>query len=449
MRHLSLLLLHLLLSFTLTASSDAESRSIKNSLDHVLREVKSKLELFFTKKEDKSDLRSRVIKTPMETVLPEAWLDDGTDFPLAKLPPDIEIHMEDIKRRDWQDDNWIRDIEKAVHVNPRKTRFRKKQKLKTRYENQEDEDKTESKIYFTQIIRGRPSVDLVNKKKRAPTESLNDSQKRMNSSEQQNDNDLLDKYSPFIYAELLKENETSDSGLEELETLTKQDGESVVINKVDVFNTEPFETSENIDYEEEEEVDNDMVTLEVAMVDTISYKSNSSDTISNVFLPFIPPSGINFEYEIDDSSEEESDNQTDLSEEMTTYITNMDPFRVSLKSSSWSFPVLVVSASLLCLVVCYEFSVIFSLLPTLSTTSHSLVLGLSLSIFTSLILTTEPTPVLCAVTRLLTPLSYTLIFSSLLVKFSFLTFLSSELFLSTSYQARYQIMSLYSKSRRS
>ena len=128
MRHLSLLLLHLLLSFTLTASSDAESRSIKNSLDHVLREVKSKLELFFTKKEDKSDLRSRLIKTPMETVLPEAWLDDGTDFPLAKLPPDIEIHMEDIKRRDWQDDNWIRDIEKAVHVNPRKTRFRKKQK---------------------------------------------------------------------------------------------------------------------------------------------------------------------------------------------------------------------------------------------------------------------------------------------------------------------------------
>ena len=69
--------------------------------------------------------------------------------------------------------------------------------------------------------------------------------------------------------------------------------------------------------------------------------------------------------------------------------------------------------------------------------------SLCLSLLTCLLLTTEPTPLLCAATRLLTPLSYTLIFSCLLVKFSFLTFLSSSLFLSTSYQARDHLWNNY------
>ena len=416
-----------------TDLSESQSRSIKNSLDKVLKEVKSKLEFFFNRKDQRSDkLKSRLIKTPIETILPEAWLEDDRDFLLPSIPTDVEIHIEDINRREWQKGNWISDKEEETFPYPRKTRFRKKQKLKTRFQNQEDRDKTESKIYFTEIIRKRPRGEVPAKDNKKVS--------ALNTSNEQEQADLLDKYSPFIYAELLKENETSFAVLEDLTGEDSTHNESVAIKKLDVYSDEPLEMSENI-----VEVDDDMVTLEVAMVDTIVYKNNTSDNTSHGFLPFIPPSGIDFEaeYELGGPPGSEADNGTDLSEDLITLMTDSDPFRVTLKKSRWSFPCLVVSGSLLSLLVCYECSVIFSLLPGLPASSHCLVLSLCLSLLTCLLLTTEPTPLLCAATRLLTPLSYTLVFSCLLVKFSFLTFLSSSLFLSTSYQARDHLWNNY------
>ena len=421
---LSTLLCLLLIRSALSETGETESRSIKNSLDSVLREVKSKLEFFFTRsKQDQSGelMKSRLIKTPIETILPQAWLEDGREFLLPDIPTDVEVQIEDLKRR-WENGNRIPDIDRDTFMLPRKTRFRKKQKLITRYENPADiEDETESKIYFTEIIRKTPSVKDAAKE-----------EKQNSSSGVDKVNDLLDKYSPFIYAELLKENDTSVP--DEDDTKTSQ---SVVVNKIDVYNNEgQLELSENIDYEEEEDIDNDMVTLEIAMVDTIAYRNSSEDTTdSGGFLPFIPPSELDFEaeYEIglEAGSENVSENETDL----TTRVADSDPFRVQLRDSDWAFPVLVLTSSLLSLVICYQCGVIFSLLPSLSTSSHCLVVGIILSLLSSLLLTTQPSPLLCAATRLLTPTSYTLIFSSLLVKFAFLISLTRSLFLSTSYQA--------------
>ena len=422
---LSTVLLLLLISSVLSETAGTESRSIKNSLDSVLREVKSKLEFFFarSKQEQSGDvMKSRLIKTPIETILPQAWLEDGREFMLPDIPTDVEVQIEDLKRR-WENGNRIPDIDRDTFMLPRKTRYRKKQKLITRFENPEDtENETESKIYFTKIIRKTPTV-------KDPVKE----EKQNSSSAVEKVSDLLDKYSPFIYAELLKENDTSLAGEEDSKA-----SQSVVVNKIDVYKNEgELELSENIDYEEEEDIDNDMVTLEIAMVDTIAYRNSSEATAeSGAFLPFIPPSGdIEAEYEIgleaDLSETNASENQTEL----TTRVRDSDPFRVELRSSSWAFPVLVVSCSLLCLALCYQCCVIFSIFPALSTTSHCLVVGIILSLLSSLLLTTRPTPLLCAATRVVTPTSYTIIFSALLVKFAFLLSLTRSLFLSTSYQA--------------
>ena len=423
----STLLGFLLLGSALSESGETESRSIKNSLDSVLREVKSKLEFFFSRsKQDQSGdlMKSRLIKTPIETILPEAWLEDGREFLLPDIPTDVEVQIEDLNRR-WENGNKIPDIDRDTFMLPRKTKFRKKQKLITRFENPEDfEDETESKIYFTEIIRKSPTV-------KDPDKEEKQEKKQNSSSAAEKVNDLLDKYSPFIYAELLKENQTS------VDDQASQESQSVVVNKIDVYNDGNLELSENIDYEEEEDIDNDMVTLEIAMVDTIAYRNSSEETTDRSgFLPFIPPSGLDIEAEYEVGLEFDTENVSSVSDpDLTTRVTDSDPFRVQLKESAWAFPVMVTCGSLLSLVICYQCSVIFSLLPSLSTTSHCLVLGSLLSLLSSLLLTTQPTPLICAATRLVTPTSYTVIFSSLLVKLAFLVSMTRSLFLSTSYQA--------------
>ena len=433
----STLLCLLLIKSALGETGDTESRSIKNSLDSVLREVKSKLEFFFSRsKQDQSGdlMKSRLIKTPIETILPEAWLEDGREFLLPDIPTDVEVQIEDLNRR-WENGNKIPDIDRETFMLPRKTKFRKKQKLITRYENPEDsEDETESKIYFTEIIRKSPTV-------KDPGKEEKQEEKQNSSLAAEKVNDLLDKYSPFIYAELLKENHTSVGGQDDT-----QASQSVVVNKIDVYSDGNLELSENIDYEEEEDIDSDLVTLEIAMVDTIKYRNSSEETTDQSgFLPFIPPNVLDIEAEYEVGLEFDTENVSSVSDpDLTTRVTDSDPFRVQLKESAWAFPAMVTCGSLLSLVICYQCSVIFSLLPSLSTTSHCLVLGSLLSLLSSLLLTTQPTPLICAVTRLVTPTSYTVIFSSLLVKLAFLVSMTRSLFLSTSYQASpYHLCLLY------
>ena len=59
----STLLGFLLLGSALSESGETESRSIKNSLDSVLREVKSKLEFFFSR--SKQDQSGDLMKSPL------------------------------------------------------------------------------------------------------------------------------------------------------------------------------------------------------------------------------------------------------------------------------------------------------------------------------------------------------------------------------------------------
>ena len=53
--------------------SDESSRSIKSSLDNVLREVKNKLEDIFSVPNKELMQESRLINNPVENVVPESW----------------------------------------------------------------------------------------------------------------------------------------------------------------------------------------------------------------------------------------------------------------------------------------------------------------------------------------------------------------------------------------
>ena len=214
----------------------------------------------------------------------------------------------------------------------------------------------ESKIYFTQIIKDRP-VEVndrnVSKRKKENTQEIKDT------------TDMLDSYSPYIYAELLKENKTNFVLIDDLTDNNINATESVIVNEIDLYeNTDLMETTES-------DTEANMVTLEVAVVDSFDIQDQESDSTDD-FLPFIPPSaGIDFETEYDltmigeDSGNESGQqlgDQTPFSREELTH-------KVSLRAESWAFTAIIVSGVLLCLLILYEASVLFSLLAPLSLSS--------------------------------------------------------------------------------
>ena len=403
--------------------SESSSRSIKSSLDQVLREVKLKLKNIFSSPNVKIEKESRFIKTPIEAILPQSWfIDDKHDFyQLHDIPRDVEIQIEDLNRR-WERGNVIADIDRESFMKPRKTRVRKKQKLKTKFLDKRNQTSymPESKIYFTQIIKERPSeVNDRNVSKR----------KKQNSQEIKDTTDMLDSYSPYIYAELLKENKTNFVLIEDLTDNNINATESVIVNEIDLYdNTVPLETTES-------DTEANMVTLEVAVVDSFDLQDQESNSTDD-FLPFIPPSaGIDFETDYDLTMiGEDSGNESGLVGDQTPFSREELSHSVSLRAESWAFTALIVSGVLLCLLILYEASVMFSLLAPLSLSSHCLMMSLMLSTISATLLTLSPSPILCAATRLMAPLAYTTIFSCLLLKFTFLTILSREQALSRGYQ---------------
>ena len=405
--------------------SESRSRSIKTSLDQVLREVKLKLKNIFSSPNVKIEKESRLIKTPIEAILPESWFIDDHDFyHLKYLPRDVEIQIEDLNRR-WERGNVIADIDRESFMKPRKTRVRKKQKLKTKFLDKRNQTshKPESKIYFTQIIKDRP-VEVNDRKL---------SKRRNENSQEINDTtDMLDSYSPYIYAELLKENKTNFVLIDDLTDNNINATESVIVNEIEVYdNTDIIETETT---ESDPEVN--MVTLEVAVVDSIDLLEQESNN-SDDFLPFIPPSaGIDFETEYDLTViGEAAQNESQEIGDQTPFSRQEHQYELSLKPESWAFTGLVVSGCLLCLLLLYECSVLFSVLAPLSLSSHCLVMSLSLSTISALLLTLSPNPVICTSTQLLAPLSYTAIFSCLLLKIIFLVILGREEVLTRGHQA--------------
>ena len=407
-----------------------QSRSIKSSLDSVLREVKLKLKNIFSgQRRVEIQKKSRLIATPRESMLPESWLMDDQDyFYIPDIPRDVEVQIEDLNQR-WEEGNTIADIDRDSFIRPRKTKVKKKQRLKTRFRDRRNETKSDSKIYFTQIIKDRPmriEEEKLSKSKKYANQEINDT------------TDILDSYSPYIYAELLKENQTNYVVIENLTNKNSNKSVSVIENEIDVYVQTHEETTENIR-------DEDMVTLEVAAIDSVEERDTSEAENKTGFLPFVPPSGIDFEIDYtftaigDDEDEDDEDydiNANITSDEMSlfpSHETTPSP-RVTLKTDSWAFPVMIVGGSVLCLLIMYEVTVLFSISPPLPFTSHCLMVGLIMCSTSTMLLATSPTSTLCATTRLLLPLSYTIVFSCFLVKFIFLCLLSREQLLTTSYQ---------------
>ena len=288
------------------------------------------------------------------------------------MPRDVEIKIEDLNRR-WIKGDIIPDIDRESFFRPRRNRVKKKKRLKTRYVEKQNKttSQPDSKIYFTQIIKDRPT--------RIEEEKLSKSTKNSNQ-EIKDSTDILDSYSPYIYAELLKENNTSD-------TTNETDYSDEYIEVYDA-------TTEAVE----------LVTLEVAVVD--SSANNDSDEKVNktqdAFLPYIPLSGIDFEFDItaigEDIIEKENDTIVTDYDDLTPY-PRQETASLSLKSEPWAFPVLVVGSSVLSLLVLYHATVIFSLTWPLSLSSHCLLVSMMMATISTMMLTLTPTTTLCTTIR--------------------------------------------------
>ena len=78
MRNLSLFL-SLAVLCSQASSETSDQRSLKTSLNQVLRDVKSKLDFFFSRKQQKKQLKPGFIKAPMEAILPVEWFKDDRE----------------------------------------------------------------------------------------------------------------------------------------------------------------------------------------------------------------------------------------------------------------------------------------------------------------------------------------------------------------------------------
>jgi len=323
----------------------SSSRSIKSSLDQVLRKVKTKLEDIFNSPNVEQEKQSRLLKTPIEVLLPETWFKTDHNLQLPHIPREVELKIENLNRK-WVDGDVIPDIDREAFFKPRKTRIKKRQRLKTRFIDRENESKSESKIYFTQIIKDRPKIDKMKKKKK----ETKFKKTKTRTSEPKGTN-ILDSYSPYIYAELLKENNTVDD-LDTRETTTISSSTLSLVTVTEQIDVSEDTTQPLVKEEEEEEeileeaVETvETVTLEVAVVDNREEKNSKP---SDSFLPFIPPSGINFEldtYDLYDFTVIGEDAENDSDYEEVSPFSRQESSHVSVRNESWAVPVLVIGAS--------------------------------------------------------------------------------------------------------
>ena len=330
-----------------------EGRSIKTGLDQVLRNVRLRLENIFKSNKQPTTKTSRLIKTPIETILPESWLsDDDVDFYLGNVPRDVEIQIEDLNRR-WEDGNIIPNIDRDTFFDSKKKVRSKRKKQKLKKLDEDEEKEPESKIHFTQIIRNRGKYGNGHHRNQKIHQT-----------------DILDNYSPFIYAELLKENQTNYVVVEDL-TEDNDDEEqvnktsAVLISEIDVFD----ETTEKV-------VDSELVTLEVAQEDSIKHSTESNT--DDKFLPYIPPGVVDDyqeEFELDVIGDDENVNNDTYEFGDVIFFTGDEPIRVTLKSDSWAFPILIISGCFASTILIYQSSVMFSLASPLTFTSHTTLLG--------------------------------------------------------------------------
>ena len=102
-----------------------ESRSIKTSLDKVIGEVKSRLEAVFASSKQAPGNRrragSRLIETPIESILPASWLVEDNNFLFPDMPMDVEVQEEDLTKQ-------------LEELRPKKKKHRKHKKRKKKHQ---------------------------------------------------------------------------------------------------------------------------------------------------------------------------------------------------------------------------------------------------------------------------------------------------------------------------
>ncbi len=110
-----------------------------------------------------------------------------------------------------------------------------------------------------------------------------------------------------------------------------------------------------------------------------------------------------------------------------------------LRGEVWVIPLLVSACALAAVLVVFEIYLVSKSLASTPSRRHlflgqTLMLGLVLCCATAAVISLKPTPALCAASRVGIGLSYTVVYSTLLVKLVFLISLNSGVYLPATYQ---------------
>lgn len=458
-----------------------ESRSIKTSLDKVIGEVKSRLEAVFASSKRALGTRkragSRLIETPIETVLPESWLvEEDNNFFFPDMPTDVEpVQVDD--RTDALEGRQLRSKQKKH----RKHKKRKKKHSKfnqKRLKGSKDQFRQNSVMpeespgpkvyhkYLEEYHAGR-TTDNPNNEFENEIEQYSGGHKIVISlagsgSKRGNETESSDDIQTYLFPELMKENETEFAIFNDL---TNQDtkSSSVLINEIDIFHNR-LEYAEDIAQIDSnirpiEELADNMVRLEIAMIDSVSSPRNiemskvalDQNSTIDAFLPFvtnIETIANNMLYE----DIESDDIKFDKSEVENKFVkeegflegenvldSTSTKVVFTIKNEPWVFPILIMASTAICLLLSFEVMVVFKCMQPVPghghpVVGHTLLLGLLLCSAISLVYTLTSTEFTCAIVRFGSGLSYATVYSALLVKFVFLTFLRSGFYLPPLYQ---------------
>jgi hypothetical protein len=111
----------------------------------------------------------------------------------------------------------------------------------------------------------------------------------------------------------------------------------------------------------------------------------------------------------------------------------------SLRDEEWVLPVVIIASTTILLIVTFEVYILLKSLRIKHSRRHLflgqiLMAGLLCCAVMSIVYTMKPTPLICAVIRFGSGLSYTLLYSTLLVKMIFLISVDSGIHLHSTYQ---------------
>jgi len=454
-----------------------ESRSIKNSLDKVIGEVRSRLEAVFASSKRALVTRkrsgSRLIDPPIETILPETLVGGDNNFFFPDMPADIEVQAEDLIQ-EWEEEKPRPRLKKHRKHQKRKKKFNQKRLRKgskdpIRHNSVSPDNTPDPEVYHKYLeeyhsggTTGNPSKEF-----ESEIEEYSGGHKIVISlpgTSRGNETEAADDISTYLFPELMKENETTFAIVNDL-TNQSNKASSIVINEIDVYKNsieyiEDIATFKGDD--ELKDLENNLVRLEIAMVDSVSSPRNmerlkvatEENTTRDAFLPFVT-NGETYSSNVFHEDIASDDIKFDKNEVENKFVKEEgflegeDSFNTldststivvfTIKNEPWVFPILIMASTSICLILSVHVLVVFHCVrpdpgqghPVVG---HTLLLGLLLCSAVSLVYTLTSTQFTCAILRLGSGLSYATVYSALLVKFVFLTFLRSGIYLPPLYQ---------------